>query len=382
MDCADDGTNNLTLSAIRTRCYALKTLSIDIEDQISAASSTISSIACAVAGTLRSLPNLVEISLSPHFILHPTVWDCLQSMPLLKIITSNTSPKDFHTLNYENLQFHRDLSLTEFVCVIPYHVLLSLFIASHKQPELRVVGFQAFDYTTSHDLGDLIKAVARSAPNLSHFAVALDGLGHPWAFRDIAPLTTLSQLDMLYLRTDSQALLTDDNFATLAQSLPLLMDLNIASDPILSNNEVNPPSATMLALSHLARHCRHLRYIAVHVDARRRKLPNHCVPLNAFSEELETINFGFSPLDEAYAVALCLFRLVPGPKVTVVSGWALPFERLSLAPDVEARFDQSASDWEEVADALKETFDMLGASLQPASLEDRILTERDEERVC
>lgn len=133
---------------------------------------------------------------------------------------------------------------------------------------------------------------------------------HPITRDDIIPITRLPELLSLEIRNDTPTILSDEDYTSLAQSMPRITRLVISPDPV----QLMASPATLMAVFHIARHCRQLRGLALFIDLSTASLPPSASEVVPFSSALVQLSFGLSKPESYLRVAIwvkCLLMSNP-----------------------------------------------------------------------
>ncbi|OJA17506.1 hypothetical protein AZE42_11982 [Rhizopogon vesiculosus] len=171
------------------------------------------------------------------------------------------------------------------------------------------------------------------------FFIAHGGPPLVLGFNSIAPLLSFGRLTKLDLRWFNTSTIDDDALNKIAQSWPQLKEFYLGT----AHRELISPSLTFVGLTHLIRHCRHLRTIAM--SFRACSMDTNCEPFSNTipSKKITRISVGVSPIVDPIAVASQLHMLLPNltdVPTYIQSSLPHPFEHIK-------------DNWSTVAESLK-----------------------------
>lgn len=349
---------SLILARIRHCCPHLPNLAIDIDTGIEISDALI----LEVVETVQSLSQLESLEIPPSFITNTRLWDVLGTLPRLKTLRASedrtvtlTTPNVIQSSLTFNNNF---LSLCMLDLSTTFPTAISLFTGSPPRDTvssvvLRISGPQGISST----VGDLLPAITKAVPGLKTLCVALDFDDMRITLTDITPLMSVKSIRVLRASTDYVALLTDDDYAILATSLPQLEELEITPLP----KDSTTPPATLLALSHIARHCRQIEQISICLNTADESLPGTSTPLSVFTHTLQRINFGLS-IVHGHQVIYPLARMFTEsvPEMWGGHSWHFDFRYWNRA-ESWARIDAAATDWGAVWTAVEDILPFVDA---------------------
>lgn len=329
-----------TLHCVRLRCLQLKKLYLSV--------STAFGNIPELAETIRSLSQLEQMSIPTAFMTDSLVWGVLGGLPKLQFVWTNDEDSA-RRLCYAPDAVRRTLSfgdkfvsLRGLIHCTTLSSAISMFSGSSPDTlsnlHLLVHNLDGAPYT----LSELVSAISRTVAQLNSLRITSYVEDTRVCLTDIAPLFSTQSLRMLCISTDYAAVLTDDDYATLAASLPQLEELDISPAP----EDPTAPPTTLLALSHIARHCRQIKELGIFVDTATESLPDTSISLSVFTHTLTRINFGLSEVHSRSQVAYPLSRMFSEtvPEICGGEGQNVDLYWYSVE-ETRLRLDQAREDW-------------------------------------
>jgi hypothetical protein len=291
---------------IRNCCGGLEQLSIDLALRDLGAA-----FLEQLVETLVSLKHLRKLTLHPSMMSHPIVWQAIQSCSLNAV----------HTARYEGcistaLTFAAaSEGISELRLNMTYEAALSLFTSSPPMPNLENISLEVHGVTEVDRLDILSEAVCNASACIARLSLHWFGQPSPLKAEFFAPISPLKLLTDIDLHVAGMDALTDDDFEVLFSGSPGL--IHICITPTTYSDAV---CATLMTLSHIAKHCRRVRSVGIRLNAKLDRLPSSSTSLAWFTTSLTFLHMEYSPLDDALSVALVLSRLCQFSAPEIASG--------------------------------------------------------------
>lgn len=209
------------------------------------------------------------------------------------------------------------------------------------------------DRPNETDAERLLQAATRH-PHMTNFHCAFESAELRLPSSVFEPMKRLAKLTTLLIRTERYVSLTDQEYGTLAHSMPQLRDMMISIDP--ANFEEKPP-ATFRDLSEIARGCPKLQSLGISIDAGPSRIPAAHEEVPSF-EMIGQINFGLSKVVDVWTSVTFLERLCRrSGEVFITSGLTDTPARHTSSPALRARETEVSNGWEEVNQGVQQLQD-------------------------
>lgn len=288
-----------------------------------------------LCNTLAAMKVLREVSITTRVCLHPLIWVALQRIPSLRVIRGVTLGRKPMSSEAAMLSFEvHTPPLTTIEATIPYPSAISLF--KGLVPEtLRVITLDLTEVPGGlGSCGELIQLITTQTQSLNALVLVFRAAESLRAV-NFANVLKLKELQTLNLQTEVATAMTDDDFANLTTSLPLLVRLGISFHPFQSSD---PPSATLYTISHVAKNCRSIKSLALYVDTRKHTLSDDVSLYAVFSKTSEKINFGLLEVHDPPRLARNLAWITKDCDPVILADWSyIKPENLSTAQLARAR---------------------------------------------
>lgn len=310
-------------------------------------------------------------------ILYPGIWTAIQKLPALQSIIcvdymDKSSGSTIPRLS-EHVQLDQGFDALKRIQFRMSHLGVAHLFEKRCPAPVESLGLRIFDADTTASVALVTRPIATSLHALTSLTVFFDNSTTELSYDVLSCFVQLQQLTSFHISSDGASNLSDEDLKRLTQCLPQLEELKICPDP----TSKDPAYATLLSLSHIALNCRRMRNVALHIDVSPSKLPSFTTTITPFSNSLQTISFGLSPVGEALCVAQHLLRLLLATQPKYIGyeeGMTRSGRSISSDAELSGRYAATKIKWEEVmqevsnlrpfADAIKEAADVEIALLQ------------------
>lgn len=346
----------LTLMRIQAKVTRLKslTLQVSLPTDSQKPRDDVSLFLFHLANTFRhdSLNSLVRLELPATilFDLQGQMSEAVGSLPALNELQALGKGRTRFVTQSSSATFSFDdgfLSLSILRCTLPYQHALDMLASSKPRPSLSLLDLSVFTLQPAASVQALISHMAGFAPDATHVALFIEGACLPITKSALQPFLDQKSIEDLTVHSDVAATLSDDDYWEVARELPNLTHLSISPHPT-SVDGPDRPTATLLALSHIATYCHAMKSLEIYVDGSLERLAQgHS--LQAFSETLEYVDLGFSPSGPVLKTASQLLRMMYRSQAAIVSKGAERRAVRGLAVHSPFTFSEARRRWDGVA---------------------------------
>lgn len=261
----------------------------------------------ALAQMLAVMPRLKSLRLPTDLVFNPRVWEVAKKLDSLETLgmPDDSSASRMAIPQVNHLELSNGLASVTTLEVRASCVELEKLLETEITAPIDSLLVRVFDATSLAQVSLLTMHIGESLPNLHSLELFLDFSSISLNASALMPLTKLKYIIDLHISSDAVSQLSDKDYETLTASLPELKSLRLCPDP------VDEPHSrpTIVALHHIARNCRSIKTIAIHIDTTIRTLAYLTAELTPFSKSLEEISFGLSPVSDEVQVAQQLLLL-------------------------------------------------------------------------
>lgn len=316
----------------------------------------IAPFAAGIVQLLDSLTKLETVTIPNWVALYSSVWRALQDLASLRSIVCDDLAAVGEDASSEHLELGRGFERLAYLECFPLFPQ-AIRLLTPVQPNAKITELLLHIYEATGPLESVLSAISRGFPRAESVSITFAECHVPLRLGDITPLSQLPRLRYLTISTDVMPDLSNDEYGLLAQSFPKLQSLRITPNPSIYTR----PSATLLALSNIAAHCRDIQNVTIPVDTTIDALPAHHTVLHPFSASLQVLSFGPCEAQQPLETAFRLARMLIWCDAAIQVGIPLD-DDLSEESELSRLYGVAMRDWAEVArvlDGMRPSFEAI-----------------------